>query len=527
MAKSYDAIVVGAGHNGLSCACYLAKAGLKVLVLEQYSTIGGMTISEEIAAPHFLSDIHASGFLVAKLTPGPEELGLAEHGVELITPDPNWAQVFPSGKCLSVGRDVETTVESLASFSRDDGEKWRALYRRYLDEKPAILAGLNAPPPRLAQEFSGVEAVQGYRFQFQSARSWVNQTFVSEEARNFFASCALHAALSPDDALGAEFAWLFASAVQDVGVSIVRGGMHEVSLALGEVLRTHGGEFRTRAKVAEIVIEGGRAKAVRLDSGETIAADGVVASNVDPRHLVLDLIGEAKVGAAIAAKIKRYEWGDSFFVIYAALGRPVHYRAGEAADAAAYVHAAGDSFDDLADMFAECRAGLLPVAPMIGIINEAAMDASRAPDGKGLMKFVLHFVPYRVTGDAAGLISGTDWDEIKEAYADRMIDQITERFLPGLRDAIIARAVQSPLDLERRLPSAVHGTHQHGAYLPYQVGSMRPIPEFGHYRSSVPNVYLCGAGSHPGSGVTMAAGRNAAQVICADLKLAFPAGKTA
>jgi len=287
------------------------------------------------------------------------------------------------------------------------------------------------------------------------------------------------------------------------------------------VLRAHGGEFRTRAKATEIVIEEGKAKGVRLESGEFIAVDGVVASNADPRHLVLDLIGEDAVGAAVTAKIKRYEWGDSFFVIYAALDRPIHYRAGPAADAAAYVHAAGDSFEELATMFAECRAGLLPVAPMVGIINEGAMDPSRAPEGKGLMKFVLHFVPYRVKGDAAGRISGTDWDEIKEAYADRMIDLITERYLP-LRDRIVARTVQSPLDLERRLPSAVHGTHQHGAFLPYQVGSMRPIPEFGQYRSSVPNIYLCGAGGHPGSGVTMAAGRNAAQVICADLKLAFP-----
>jgi phytoene dehydrogenase-like protein len=102
MASGYDAIIVGAGHNGLTCACYLAKAGLKVLVLEQYSSPGGMTISEEIAEPGFLSDIHASGYLVAKLTPAPQELGLDEHGLELITPDPNWAQVFPSGRCLTV-----------------------------------------------------------------------------------------------------------------------------------------------------------------------------------------------------------------------------------------------------------------------------------------------------------------------------------------------------------------------------------------------------------------------------------------
>jgi beta-carotene ketolase (CrtO type) len=261
---------------------------------------------------------------------------------------------------------------------------------------------------------------------------------------------------------------------------------------------------------------------VRLASGERIAVDGVVASNVDPRHFALDLLGEATLGPAITEKIKRYEWGSSFFVIYAALDQPVHYRAGSDADQAGYVHAAGQKLDELAETFVQCRAGLLPSAPMIGIINEAAMDPTRAPEGKGLMKFVAHYVPYRVTGDARGKIAGTNWDAIKDAYADTLIDFISEAFLPGLRDRIIARSVQSPVDLECRIPSAVHGTHQHGAYLPYQIGAMRPIPELGSYRSPIPNVYLCGAGSHPGSGVTMAPGRNAARVICADLGLGFP-----
>jgi phytoene dehydrogenase-like protein len=273
---------------------------------------------------------------------------------------------------------------------------------------------MNSAPPSLAQEFAGPAAIDDYRFQFQSARSWADENFESPEIRNFFACCALHACLAPDDALGGQFAWLFAAAVQDVGVSVVKGGMHHVSRALD---------------------------------------------------------------------------------------RPVPYRAGPAADQAGYVHAAGQTLDDLADMFAQARAGLLPATPMVGIINEAGIDPSRAPDGKALMKFVMHFVPYRVTGDARGRIGGTNWDEIKETYADAMIDFISETYLPGLRDRIIARAVQSPVDLERRIKSAVHGTHQHGAYLPYQVGPMHPIAELGSYRSPIANVYLCGAGSHPGSGV--------------------------
>jgi beta-carotene ketolase (CrtO type) len=328
--------------------------------------------------------------------------------------------------------------------------------------------------------------------------------------------------LAPDDALGANFAWLFVAAVQDVGVSIVKGGMHNVSRALATELAAHGGEIRVDAGVKSIALKKGRATGILLDSGETIALDGVMVSNVDPRHLVLDLLGEVQVGQTVAGKIKHYDWGQSFFGIYVALDRPVAYRAGTAADQAVYVHIGGPSLDDLAETFAHTRAGLLPKRPMIGAINEAGLDPSRSPAGKGLMKFVVHFIPYRVTGDASGRIRGANWDVIKDAYADAMIDMLSDEYLPGLRERIIARSVQSPLDYERRIISAVHGTHQHGAFLPYQIGAMRPIPEFGSCRSPVPNLYLCGAGSHPGSGVTMAPGRNAAKVICGDLGLAFP-----
>jgi phytoene desaturase len=522
MPGAYQAIVIGAGHNGLTCACYLARAGLKVLVLERYETYGGMTVSEQLAAPGFLSDVHASGYLVAKLTPAPDELGLARHGLELITPDPNWAQVFPDGRAFTIGRDVEETARSMEQFSRADADAWRSLYRRYLAAKPEIVAGMTSTPPPLAKEFAGKDAVDSYRFQFQSARSWVEENFQSPEMRYFFASCALHGALAPDDALGANFAWLFAAAVQDVGVSIVKGGMHNVSRALAAELAEHGGEIRVNAGVKSIAVEKGRAVSVTFDNGEVIALDGVLASNVDPRHLAVDLLGEAQIGETIASKIKRYDWGQSFFGIYLALDGPVPYRAGPAADQAGYVHIGGPSLDDLAETFAQARAGLLPSRPMIGAINEAGLDPSRAPAGMALMKFIVHFVPYRVSGDASGRIHGTHWDDIKNAYADAMIDMLSEHVLPGLRDRIVARSIRSPLDYERRIISAVHGTHQHGAFLPYQIGAMRPIPEFGSYRSPVANLYLCGAGSHPGSGVTMAPGRNAAKVICGDLGLAFP-----
>jgi phytoene dehydrogenase-like protein len=455
------------------------------------------------------------------------ELDLAAHGLDPITPEPNWAHVTTDGRLVTISRDPKKSFESLEQFSTADARAWQGLYERYLAAKPQIVAGMHTVPPSPANQFATLwqqpDGPDEYRFEVQSARSWASQTFETEGARAYFASYALHGALSPDDAGGAQYAWLMFTSIQDVGVSIVRGGMHSVSQALARSLAAHGGEVRTNARVQSIVVRDGKAVAVRLVDDETIDVGRVVASNVDPRHLVLDLLGEAAAGPAIVEKIRNYEWGDSFFTIYAALDGPPEYTTGPAASQAGYVHGAGATMEDLSRIFMECRSGVLPAGPMLGMVNESVVDPSRAPAGKGLMKFVAHYVPYHVIGDATGRISGTGWDEIREQYADHLIDYITANYIPNLKERLVKRVAESPLDLERRIISAVQGTHQHGAFLPYQTGAMRPIAEMGQYRSPVANVYLCGAGSHPGGGVGMGPGRNAAQVIYGDLGLDFAA----
>jgi phytoene dehydrogenase-like protein len=521
---SYDVIVVGAGHNGLACACYLARAGLRVLALDRYSEVGGMTITHELTLPDHYSDVHASGFLVAKMTPAPEELDLADYGLELITPDPNWVHLLPGGRAIEIHREVEQTAAGIAEISERDAAAWRAMYERYEQQRSGIVAGMCSSPPSLTdhvQEVTGGDA-SAYRFETQTARSAANEAFESDEMRTLFASFAMHAAASPDDVGGGAFAWLFASAVQDVGCSLVKGGMHAVSLALARDLQAHGGEVRTAAPVSRILVDDGRCAGVELEDGETIAAH-TVASSVDPLHFAADLLGEEALGAETVAKARRYEFGDSFFTVYAALDGPPEYAAGEEAARACYLHAGADSVEDLSLTYAHCRAGLLPATPMLGVINESLVDPSRTPEGAHLIKLVAHFVPYDIGGDAtASGIAGTEWDEVKEAYADYLVDRLTEEHIPSLRERIVKRVVQSPVDLERRMPSAVRGTHQHGAFLPYQTGPMRPIPELGGYRSSIEGVYLCGAGSHPGSGVSMAPGRNAAARIAGDIGADFP-----
>ncbi len=499
MSTHYDAVVVGAVHNGLTCACYLAKAGLKVLVLERYHKVGGMTITEELTLPGFKSDVHASGYQLANLSPVPGELELAEYGLELIEPDIVYAHAFPDGRVLAVSRELDRTIENIGRYSKKDAETCRGLFERYRAEKDKVVAALFSPPPSLCAEVDALErssaGMDQYRFGLQSMRSWCDEMFESEEIKCLFGAFALFMAHAPDDAGGAELAWLFGTVLQDVGNNLVKGGMHNVSLALAVYLRSRGGEIRTSAGVDKILVDNsGRATGVRLESGEEIPAGQLVVSNVDPGQLVLRLLGEEVVGQEIAGKMERYEWGDSAFVIYAALNGPVEYKAGPEAGAA-HVHLTPASLDPIALGSMECRGGELPATPLIVSWNDLVIDPSRAPEGKHLKKFVVLSVPYEIKGDATGRISGRDWDRVKDEYADYLIDMITANYMPDLEAKILRKEAHSPLDIERKLSSAVRGTICHGAMLPYQTGSMPPIPEMGRIDPWWPTSTCAGRGA--------------------------------
>ena len=525
MVAKYDAIVIGSGHNGLTCACYLAKAGLKVLVLEQYHSIGGMTNTEELTLPGFKSDIHAICFQVANFSPALHELQLTQYGFELIYCDPCFSQVFPNGRSISVHRNLDETCQSIAQFSKKDAAMWRTLYERFLVAKDQIVSSINSPPPSFADQAAVLQNLPGgldqYRFQLQTFRIWCEEMFEAEETKALFGAWDLHVGASPDDMGGASIAWLFSMIVQHFGNNVVKGGMRNLPLALAGFLEAHNGEIRTNARVSNIVVENGKAIAVRLGDGEEIEVGSLVASNVDPQHLVLDLLGKDQVGTDIAQKMCQYELGESVMVIYIALDSPVEFKAGPLAGQSVYVHATPASLDYFAHLFYEVRRGFLPSRPFFLVCNDSAGDPSRVPPSKGLMKLVVQPVPYIIKGDATGRITGRTWDEAKESFADYIIDQIARDYIPNFRDKILKRIVHSPRDIEKLMPSAPRGTITHGAFVPYQSGSMRPIPEMGNYKSPVTNVYLCGSGSHPGAGVTMAPGRNAAQIIYQDLRLDF------
>lgn len=526
MANGYDAVVIGAGQNGLTCACYLAAAGLRVLVLERYHAVGGMTLTEEVTGPGFWSDLHASGYQLANFSPVPADLKLHELGVELIEPEIPFAHSFPDGRAIAVYRDLERTVRNISRISLADAEACRQLFQRYAAEREKIIAGLFSSPPSFADQANSFAAtpngMEAYRFSLQSVRDWAAETFTSPEVSCLFASFAAFVGAAPDDAGGAEIAWLFASVLQAEGNNFVRGGMNNVTRALTTYLTNRGGQVRTRATVARILVTDQRATGVELENGEIINA-GLIVSAADPRQLVERFLGPAVVGPELTARIQNYEWGDAACVLFTALDGPVDYAAGPEAGTACHVHLTQPSLGAISQALTEVRSGLLPTTPVIVAWNDTMIDPSRAPAGKHLKKFVILGVPYDITGDAAGQISGRDWGTVKESYTDYLIDHVITQYLPDLRRHLIRRVMHSPRDCERTLSSAVRGTILHGAMKPYQLGWQRPVPGLGEYRTPVSNVYICDSGTHPGPGVSMGSGYNAARMISQDLGLTFPA----
>jgi beta-carotene ketolase (CrtO type) len=519
----YDAIVIGAGHNGLTCASYLAKAGLSVLVLEQYKSVGGMTLTEEITLPGFRSDIHSYSHTFDLLSPALEDLELRKYGLEFIFPDPTFCNIFPDGRALSVWRNLDKTCDSIAKFSKKDAQSWRKLHEMYLAGKQNTIRLLfNSPPPYgvLATELEkSAQGMEILRSLLISVRTWCNEWFETDEVKTLLGSWAMHAGFSLDDSNGADFVFLITSICQDSGNGIVKGGSGVLALALEKYLEAHAGIILTNAFVERAIIKDGKASGVQLKDGRTFTARRAVVSAVDPRQTFLKFIGEDHIDPLLAYKVKRMDFGTAVGTVHYALDAKPKYIGGEQADNAGYVHVT-PNFDSMAKTSYECRAGMIPEDPWYLISNDAVFDRSRAPLGKYVIKFLLCNIPYKIKRDARGEIHETDWDKVKEKVADRAEDHASH-YIENFKQIKLKRVVESPLDLERRNPNTVEGSLLNGAAPIEQFFAFRPFPGYSQYRTDIEKLYICGSCTHPGPGVSTAPGYNAARTIIHDLGLDF------
>lgn len=532
----------------MTCACYLAKSGLTVLVLEDYRSIGGMTLTEEITLPGFWSDVHAYGYQLANLSPVPYELGLERYGFELIHPEISLSHIFPNDHgYVSLYKSLDKTLKSIQKFSDKDARSWNRMFDEYKSNRDLIISSLNSPPAgpieytkgkssndELTKSKSIALAGDEFRRRSQSMRSWCDEHFESDEIKAMFGAFAAFVGLSPEDAGGGDLCYSFAAIIQDGGNNVVKGGFVNLPMALAGYLKSKGGKIMTGSGVRKILIENRRAVAVELTNGKIIGARKLVASSTDPLTLILKLIGEDHIDPDISVGIKRLEWGDSIFGIYLALNGPLKYKSGQEEVAkSAQVHISPPGLEYFSKIYYECRSGKLPSNPLSIMSNDSMMDPTRIAmstngsstdnsSNKHLIKFLILSVPYQIKNSNDSEIGINEWEKVKDCYADQIIEMISHDYVPNLKEVILKKVAFSPIDYEKRPINSIKGTLSCGAVLPYQSGWMRPIPQLGNYKiPSIPNIYLCGSGSHPGPGVSMAPGRNAAQVILKDLGFDF------
>jgi phytoene dehydrogenase-like protein len=508
-----DAIVVGAGCNGLAAAVLLARAGWTVTVLEREDEPGGAIRTAEATLPGFKHDLYATNlnlFLGGSLF---AELGaeLARHRFEVVRATRPFGSAFPNGAFVGVSTDEEETLASIRRVSDRDAAGWPELAAWFGRLAPHLFPLLGSPMPSAAtvralwrgwRELGTTGGLDAARLVLQSTRELVEESFESREVQAAVAAWGMHLDFPPDVPGGALFAFLetFASAAH--GLALGRGGARTLVDALVSMLREAGGELVTAAEVERIAVGNGVAHRVEVRGGRQYDASRAVIANVTPAVLA-QLLGAAAAGD-LRRRLERYRYAPGTLMVHLALEDLPRWFAGDAVRSYAYVHV-GPYLEDMSLAYHQALSGLLPERPTLVVGQPTAVDPSRAPEGKHVLWVQARVLPARIRGDAAGEIAATDWDEAKDAYADRVL-ALLEEVAPGLSGLVLGRHVLSPLDLERANPNLVGGDQLGGSMHAAQNFFLRPFPGWSRYRTPIAGLYLCGAATWPGAGVGAGSG---------------------
>ncbi len=514
---TYDVIVIGAGHNGLTCAAYLAKAGKKVLVLEQAAVLGGCSTTEQLLpdAPEYRFNRGAIDLGHIQATPVLEDLELARHGLELIEHDPGWYFPFADGSAISIHRDLDRTCASIAAVSEADAEA----YRRFVDLWDGML-GLLGPTDLGAfpyvSRLAGTLGVTGSRGDAviqllvsspaDIARSW----FESPHMQGVMGWMGVQAGTPPDQPAAGLAATQFALTHQ-IGVARARGGMGALIDALRAAVEHHGGEVRLEAGVDEVLISaGGRAVAGVRVGDERIDAHRVV-SSIDARRLFVDLIPNRVLPDRLHRKvIHAHTRCPSLFKVDLALsGRPELTGPGGAAGITANINIS-PSLEYLETAWNFYERGEFPPEPSVMCAVPSVLDPGLAPEG-GHTLWLSQWNPadlWRTAGQAD-----------RDACADTMLDAF-ERYAPGTREMVVGRRITTPIDRER-ITGNTGGNPFHLDMTLDQSLSFRPVLGLHRYETPVEGLYLSGSGTHPGGGVTGMPGFNTAHAVLGSDRRAF------
>ena len=511
--SDYDVIILGGGHNGLVAAAYLARAGLKVMLLERREILGGACVTEELFPGYRFSACSYLCYLLQ--TKVIEDLELRRYGFEVYPIDPWRFLPLPDRDRLLLWDSVEQTQEEIARFSRRDASnypRWNAFWEQAAG---IIYPYFLTPPPTIAEvadRLTGTDAEEFFeRLLLASMSDVVCEFFESEPARAAF----IHAH-DVGDPTAPGSAWCYAyikcavfSAPENVG--LVKGGMGGITHALAASARACGATLQTGASADRILVENGRAIGVALADGTEIRSRAVV-SNADPKRTFLKLVDGRHLDARFVQRIKALKTEAAYFKFHAALKGVPDFSAcfaeGEFDPRFLAEVKICPSIDYFAQAWADAKRGLPSRAPVMEVQVPSAYDPTLAPTGHHVLSIWALYAPTR-------LREGT-WGDRRREIGERLIDTLAA-YAPNLRDLMIDWSLFTPADIEKRM-AMTDGNIRHLDMVPSQLLAQRPVLGWSNYRTPIASLYLCGAGTHPGGEVTGAPGHNAAQIILADLR---------
>jgi phytoene dehydrogenase-like protein len=517
--KRYDAVVVGGGHNGLTCAAYLARAGLRVLVLERRHVLGGAAVTEEVF-PGFRFSV--ASYVVSLLRPEIiRDLDLPRHGLEILPLDGTFTPL--DGDFLWRVNDHGRTLRELRRWSRTDAEAYEEYGRLMVDMARFVKPILSVVPPDpghvdprewlpllgLARRFRDLPERQQAIFvqlMTMSAVDFLDQWFETDPLKATMAASGIIGTFQGVRSPGTAYVLLHHYMGEIDGAfrawGIPRGGTGGVSEAIASAARARGAEIRCEAPVVRVLVRSGRATGVALESGEEIES-GAVLSSADARATFLGLLEPGVLAPSFEAEVRRFKLrGSSGKVNLALDGLPEFTCLPGRGDHLRGAISFSPSVDYMERAYDDAKYGRFSRRPYIDMVIPTLVDPSMAPPGKHVMSCFVQYAPYHLADGAEG------WDRQREAFGDAVIDTIEER-APNIRDRILYRQVLTPLDIERTFGLSEGNIFQ-GELSLEQLFFSRPVPGWARYRTPVRDLWLCGSSAHPGGGIMGAPGRIAA-----------------
>ena len=513
MATDWDAVIVGGGHNGLVAACYMAKAGLKVAVLERREVVGGASVTEETFPGFRISTAAMVGGLLKPKIAADLELHKFGYG-PLVPYDPVALQLYPDNRYMLWWSDPVKTLDEFAKFSRKDGEAFLDLRKR-MDRLAAVLKPLELRPPlsveEIARRFPDPE--DAYFFQevlVSPMKDFLDARFETDEAKASICSNGLVGLAAGPYSPGSVYMMLHYWPELGIPIGAVPGGMGGITAALASCARSHGAEVRTEAEVARVIVREERAAGVELLNGEVLNAR-VVLSNADPKRSLLGLLEPDHLEESFRRRVSSVRSEGIVFKINLALSElpdftaipgkelgPQHIGPFKICPSVDYLERAWD----------DAKFGKTSREPYMYCVIHSATDSTIVPEGKHSMGVFVQYAPYH--------LRDTDWETERDIFGKRCIDTLAQ-YAPNIPDAIIDYQFLSPKDLEEKL-YLTHGHMFHTGNALAQLFNARPIRGMSDYRTPVSGYYLCGAGTHPGGTVRGAPGHNAAHEAIRDLR---------